>query len=109
IFHQELQVKFRSFKPYTDVVNRFFLLKLWELGACTMENKKRLRQLSKPRSTRGRIRTLNPQSRNLIFYPIELRSHSFFFYASSTACTFSAASFKVIAEVTFNPDSSMIL
>ena len=23
---------------------------------------------------RGRIRTLNPQSRNLIFYPVELRS-----------------------------------
>ncbi len=23
---------------------------------------------------RGRIRTLNPQSRNLIFYPVELRT-----------------------------------
>lgn|GEM_PF-3412696 len=25
---------------------------------------------------RGRIRTLNPQSRNLIFYPVELRMHA---------------------------------
>lgn len=24
---------------------------------------------------RGRIRTLNPQSRNLVFYPVELRMH----------------------------------
>ena len=23
----------------------------------------------------GRIRTLNPQSRNLVFYPVELRTH----------------------------------
>ena len=27
------------------------------------------------KSDPGRIRTLNPQSRNLIFYPVELRSH----------------------------------
>ena len=26
-------------------------------------------------SDRGRIRTPNPQSRNLIFYPVELRGH----------------------------------
>ena len=26
---------------------------------------------------RGRVRTCNPQSRNLIFYPVELRSHYF--------------------------------
>ncbi len=31
--------------------------------------------MSKPLSALGRIRTLNPQSRNLIFYPVELRVH----------------------------------
>jgi hypothetical protein len=29
----------------------------------------------KKKCDHGRIRTLNPQSRNLIFYPVELRSH----------------------------------
>ena len=29
-------------------------------------------------SDHGRARTLNPQSRNLIFYPIELRGHYLF-------------------------------
>ncbi len=74
--------------------------------------------------TRGRIRTLNPRSRNPIFYPVELRAHetdlemvisksvtniNYFYAFLSTSCTFSAASFKVMAEATFNPDSSMIL
>jgi hypothetical protein len=57
-------------------------------------------------STGGRIRTLNPRSRNPIFYPIELRLRTI--YEPRADFTLSAASFNVIAENTFKPDSSII-
>lgn len=63
----------------------------------------------------GRIRTLNPQSRNLIFYPVELRvlktKESFLsqMIYEIASFTFAAASAKVMAEETLRPDSSMIL
>ena len=36
-------------------------------------------------SDRGRVRTCNPQSRNLIFYPVELRSHLIVDFRSTIA------------------------
>gem|GEM_PF-5384842 len=36
-------------------------------------------------SALGRIRTLNPQSRNLVFYPVELRVHFQFWIANIKA------------------------
>jgi hypothetical protein len=40
-----------------------------------LENKKGFSMRSLSESDPGRIRTPNPQSRNLIFYPVELRGH----------------------------------
>ena len=39
------------------------------------QKQKRLLKSEKPSCALGRIRTLNPQSRNLVFYPVELRVH----------------------------------
>ena len=87
-----------NFKDHEFILNYSFQL----------DTKKKPR-LSSELCALGRIRTLNPQSRNLIFYPVELRVRITIYFASSTACTFSAASFNVIADCTFKPDSSMIL
>ena len=47
---------------------------------------------------RGRIRTLNPQSRNLVFYPVELRMHLFLQSYEINSATLEAASLSTIAE-----------
>ncbi len=47
------------------------------------------------------IRTPNPQSRNLIFYPVELRSHFVFSDCESTLFFYYAKSFFTIVEMVF--------
>ena len=53
------------------------------------------------------IRTPNPQSRNLIFYPVELRSHFEFgvgsrkLYSLLRTSNFYTKSFLTIPEITF--------